>query len=76
MRLCGVHSEVTAALVAGPVGRAETGEPVTQLRLRGDVVLLVALDLVALDVLDGLSGNRLASRRAVTASRCGRSNVT
>jgi hypothetical protein len=50
-----------------PVGRAETGEPVTQLRLRSDVVLLIP------PALDVLGGNPLASRGVVTASRRGRS---
>ncbi len=58
LRLGGLRSEVTATLVAGPVG-AETGEPVTQLRLGGDVVLLAQPD--ALDVLGGI---RLDSRGA------------
>jgi|GEM_PF-4255137 len=57
LRLGVLRSEVTATLVAGPVG-AETGEPVTQLRLGGVVVLAQP------DALDVLGGNRLDSRGA------------
>lgn len=56
LRLGGLRSEVTATLVAGPVG-AETGEPVPQLRLGGVV-------LAQPDALDVLGGNRLDSRGA------------
>jgi hypothetical protein len=48
-----LRSEVTAALVAGPVVRADTGDPATQLRLRGGVVpdalAVLGVNLFAVD---------------------------